>query len=88
MRISTIITTLYGEKVYQKTKEMFPDYALGEYPRVELNQQFTTMILGDKGFELENIDKIILMDTRWSSNCSTATRDVLEIDLKDVKEIE
>ncbi len=83
---ATAVSNSYGgEKVYQKTKEMFPDYALGENPGVELNQQFTTMILSQKGFELENINKIILMDTRWYS--STATRNVLEIDAKDVKEI-
>ncbi len=82
---SIIINTHGGEKVYDKTKKMFPNYALGDYPKVELNQLFTTMIIGKIGFELENINKIILMDTRWYS--STATRDVLELDAKDVKEI-
>ncbi len=83
---ATAVSNSYGgENVYNKTKEMFPDFALDEYPKVELYQQFTTMILSEKGFELENLDKIILMDTRWYS--STATRDVLEIDAKDVKEI-
>ena len=84
-QITKIGMSYGGEAVYNKTKDMFPDYALEDSPRVELNQQFTTMILGDKGFELENLDKIILMDTRWFS--STATRDVLEIDAKDINVI-
>jgi len=78
-------TSYGGEAVYNKTKEIFPDYALGDSPKVELDQQFTAMILADKGFELENIDKIILMDTRWFS--STATKDVLEIAAGSIKEI-
>lgn len=86
-QITKIGTSYGGKAVYEKTKEMFPDYALEESPRVDLNQQFTTMIVGDKGFELENINKIILMDTRGTYYPAASTNDVLEIDLKDVKEI-
>jgi len=84
---TTVLSTHGGENVYNKTKEMFPDYAIGDYPRVELYKQFTTMILGKEGLKSKDIDKIILMDTRWISNCSTATRDVLELDVSNVKEI-
>lgn len=77
-----------GETVYNKIKEMFPNYALGEYPKVEINQQFTIMVFTNSGinkeFELENLSKIILMDTRRSS---TSTNDVLEIDASGLKEI-
>lgn len=85
----TAITTEYGgENAYNKIKEKFPDFALGSNPRVEINQQFTSMsICGEssKGYGLENIDKLIIMDTRWTS--SSSSKDVLEIDAKDVKEI-
>lgn len=83
-----VVTSYGGEAVYNKIKEMFPDYALGEYPKVEINQQFTIMAFTNnginKGFELENLSKIILMDTRRSS---TSTNDVLEIDASGLKEI-
>lgn len=82
---TTVLKTHGGENVYNKTKEMFPDYAIGDYPRVELYNQFTIMILGKEGVKLEDIDKVIFMDTRWYS--STATRDVLEIDASSIKEI-
>ena len=78
-------TSYGGEAVYNKTKDMFPDYTLGESPKVELHQQFTTMIIGNKGFELENVDKIILMDTRGTYYPGVSTYDVLEIDAKNVK---
>ncbi len=70
-----------GKEVYNKTKEMFPDYALGESAMVKINQQFTTMRVGSKGFELGNIDKIIFMD-RFDS-----TNDVLEINAKGIREV-
>jgi len=85
--IAQIVTSYGGEAVYNKTKEMFPDYALGEYLQVEINQRFTTMILADEGFELENIDKIILMDTRGTYYPTASTSDVLEIDASGIKEV-
>ncbi|MBP1926722.1 hypothetical protein J2Z76_002592 [Sedimentibacter acidaminivorans] len=84
------ISSYGGEAVYNKIKEMFPNYALGEYPKVEINQQFTTMAFTNKGiirFELENLSKIIIMDTRGTYYPAASTNDVLEIDASGLKEI-
>lgn len=83
--VATVVETWGGEKVYKKTKEMFPDFALGYSPRIELNQKFTTMRLCEESFKIEDIDKIILMDTRAYS--SSSSKDVLEINAKDIKVI-
>lgn len=66
-------------KVNKKTLEMFPDFAIGDYPEVEINKQFTTMRVCRDGFNIKNIDKIILMD-EWDS-----TWDILEISAKDIQ---
>jgi len=83
-----VIKSYGGEAVYNKTKEMFPDYALGEYPRAEINKQFTIMVFTNnginKGFELENLSEIIIMDTRRST---TSTNDVLGINAIGIKEV-
>ena len=76
-----------GKDVYDKTKEMFSDYALGDYPSVELNQKFTTMIVSEEGFELENIAKFVLMDTRGIYYPEASTYDILEIDAEGIPEI-
>ncbi|WMJ77865.1 S-layer homology domain-containing protein [Sedimentibacter sp. MB35-C1] len=89
LQIGGFTETYGGEQVYNKTKEMFPDFALGTSPIIELNRQFTTMAIcreSSEGFGIENIDKIILMDTR-SYSSSSSTSNVLEIDAKGVNEI-
>ncbi len=87
-----VVTSYGGTAVYNKTKEMFSDYALGEYPKAEINQQFTTMAFTNKGihkgFELENLSKIIIMDTRGSYYPAASTNDILEIDASSIKEVE
>ena len=79
-------TSYGGKAVLDKTKEMFPDYALGESPKAEINQQFTIMILSREGFELENMSKFILMDSRGKYH-TNATQDILEIDAEGIPEI-
>ncbi len=84
------ISSYGGETVYNKIKEMFPNYALGEYPKAEINQQFTTMAFTNKGikeFKLEDLSKIIIMDTRGAYYPAASTSDVLEIDASGIKEV-
>ncbi len=84
--VAKMTTSYGGEAVYNKTKEMFPDYALGDDARANINQQFTIMILSKEGFELENMAKFILMDTRLGYHAN-ATQDILEIDAEGIPEI-
>jgi len=84
--VSCMVTSYGGKSVMDKTKEMFPDYALGDSPRAEINQKFTIMIVSREGFELENITKFILMDARFGYH-TNATQDILEIDAGSIPEI-
>ncbi len=84
--VTNMITSYGGKAVHDKGKEMFPDYALGESPTAEINQQFTIMIISREGFELENMAKFILMDTRLGYH-TNATQDILEIDTESILEI-
>jgi len=79
-------TSYGGKAVLDKTKEMFPDYAIGDDARADINQQFTIMILSREGFELENMSKFILMDSRGKYH-TNATQDILEIDAEGIPEI-
>ncbi|WP_326910683.1 S-layer homology domain-containing protein [Sedimentibacter sp. MB31-C6] len=52
-----------ADTIYEETVELYDDYAVGEYPKMELNKNFTVMFISKESFNYEDLDNIILLDT-------------------------